>query len=193
MPAAGATFIDWQQAERQNRLLIDEEFTWLELPRRRRRRAVQPVRDRAAQVARESDAPATTVFDAPPSGHGTAPAPAPRTPVAGEPVSVSEPVPVRPRLPSRSARPHPRGVRAPRQQRTNLERSFDLADRGGFETPAKRTVRISGRGAERYAPIAARARTSALRLHERSGFSPDRAGLWAVLLGIVLVLACVVH
>jgi hypothetical protein len=32
-----------------------------------------------------------------------------------------------------------------------------------------------------------------LRFHERSGFNPDRAALWAVLLGVALLIGCIAH
>jgi hypothetical protein len=58
----------------------------------------------------------------------------------------------------------------------------------------RRTVTIRGRGAERTAPIAPsgvrRARAAAPR-HERSGFVADRAAMWAVLLGVLLILIAV--
>lgn len=64
---------------------------------------------------------------------------------------------------------------------------------GGVHAPApthgphaggRRTVRITGRGAERNLPVA----RPTLRRHERAGFKPDRAALWAVVLGIFLIL-----
>jgi hypothetical protein len=54
----------------------------------------------------------------------------------------------------------------------------------------RRTVVIRGRGAERY-PTPRRGYESHLRRHERSGFKPDRVALWAVLLGVALLLAAV--
>jgi hypothetical protein len=58
--------------------------------------------------------------------------------------------------------------------------------RGGV--PGRRTITIQGRGAERYTP--ARPRRNRPRApHERAGFRPDRAALWAVLLGVLLILA----
>jgi hypothetical protein len=48
----------------------------------------------------------------------------------------------------------------------------------------RRTVQITGRGAERNLPAA----RPTLRRHERAGFKPDRAAMWAVLLGLLLVL-----
>jgi hypothetical protein len=48
----------------------------------------------------------------------------------------------------------------------------------------RRTVTIRGRGAERNLPVARPTR----RRHERPGFTPDRAALWAVMLGLLLIL-----
>jgi hypothetical protein len=57
----------------------------------------------------------------------------------------------------------------------------------GAGVPGRRTVRIQGRGAERHLPPSRRGRPTR-RAHERVGFKPDRAAMWAVLLGILLVL-----
>jgi hypothetical protein len=45
-------------------------------------------------------------------------------------------------------------------------------------------VVIRGQGAERNLPVA----RPTLRRHERPGFRPDRAALWAVMLGLLLIL-----
>jgi len=42
-------------------------------------------------------------------------------------------------------------------------------------------------------PPAAARLSSELRFHERSGFSPDRTAMWAVLLGLALLIGAVVH
>ncbi len=54
----------------------------------------------------------------------------------------------------------------------------------------RRTVTITGRGAERYNPrLEPGARTRPQRRrHEREGFRPDRTALWAVVLGVALLL-----
>jgi len=67
--------------------------------------------------------------------------------------------------------------------------SAPLAD-SGVTTEGRRTVVITGRGAERY-PAPRRGYESRLRPHERSGFKPDRVAMWAVLLGVALLLAAV--
>jgi hypothetical protein len=56
--------------------------------------------------------------------------------------------------------------------------------------PERRTVVIRGRGAERDLTwTAQRSRDRPTRpVHERPGFKPDRAAMWAVLLGLLLVL-----
>ncbi len=51
----------------------------------------------------------------------------------------------------------------------------------------RRTVTIRGYGAERNLPVA----RPTVRRHERPGFRPDRAALWAVILGVVLILVAV--
>jgi hypothetical protein len=56
--------------------------------------------------------------------------------------------------------------------------------------PVRRTVVIRGHGTRGYA--ASRGGYEAhLRPHERSGFKPDRVALWAVLLGLALLLGAV--
>ncbi len=60
----------------------------------------------------------------------------------------------------------------------------------------RRTVQITGRGAERNLPSVTRrgaernlpAGSPTLRRHERAGFQPDRAAMWAVVLGLLLIL-----
>jgi hypothetical protein len=74
------------------------------------------------------------------------------------------------------------------------------ASHGGAGVPGRRTVTIRGVGAEAWAVrSSSRSRASSStprsagprrrpRAHERSGFRPDRVAMWAVLLGVVLVL-----
>lgn len=54
--------------------------------------------------------------------------------------------------------------------------------------PGRRTVVITGRGAERPTPPR-RGYDARVALYERSGFKPDRVAMWAVLLGLALLLA----
>ncbi len=53
----------------------------------------------------------------------------------------------------------------------------------------RRTITIRGQGDERYHPPTSRRRPE--RRHERESFVPDRAALWAVLLGLMLVFVAV--
>src|SRR5689334_2946110 len=45
------------------------------------------------------------------------------------------------------------------------------------DQPERRTVRITGRGAERYVPVPNTRRRPTRPRHERPGFRPDRAAL----------------
>ncbi len=56
--------------------------------------------------------------------------------------------------------------------------------------PARRTVVIRGHGTRGYAPSRG-GYEARLRPHERSGFKPDRVALWAVVLGLALLLGAV--
>ncbi|HXD66586.1 MAG TPA: hypothetical protein VNV17_18325 [Solirubrobacteraceae bacterium] len=56
----------------------------------------------------------------------------------------------------------------------------------------RRTVTISGRVPDhRYVTPRQNSRRRPERRYERSGFRPDRTALWAVLLGVMLILAAV--
>jgi hypothetical protein len=71
-----------------------------------------------------------------------------------------------------------------------------LEDRSGALEPrhsGRRTVIITGRGDSRYTIAPARRRSSELRFHERAVFNPDRTAKWAVLLGIALLIGCIAH
>lgn len=59
--------------------------------------------------------------------------------------------------------------------------------------PGRRTVTIRGHGTERYVPDRASSsrRRRPERRYERAGFRPDRTAMWAVLLGLMLILAAV--
>ncbi len=76
--------------------------------------------------------------------------------------------------------------------------------RAGEGVPGRRTVTISGRQADRYAPRSGARRLNGddpyaprhtqparrrapTRAHERAGFRPDRVAMWAVMLGLLLV------
>jgi hypothetical protein len=72
------------------------------------------------------------------------------------------------------------------------ERSVSAGAGAGTGVPGRRTVTIRGQGAERYSarPVDG-SRRRPERRHEREGFRPDRAALWAVLLGLTLILVAV--
>jgi hypothetical protein len=60
----------------------------------------------------------------------------------------------------------------------------------GEGVPGRRTVKITGYGSERNLIYASREprRRPPERAYERAGFKPDRVAMWAVLLGVLLVL-----
>ena len=57
--------------------------------------------------------------------------------------------------------------------------------------PGRRTVTIRGYGAERNLAWPDASRRPQRRAYERAGFRPDRVALWAVMLGILLVIVAV--
>jgi hypothetical protein len=63
----------------------------------------------------------------------------------------------------------------------------------GAGVPGRRTVTIRGQAPERYPARRADGsrRPRPERRHERAGFRADRAALWAVLLGVMLILVAV--
>ena len=60
----------------------------------------------------------------------------------------------------------------------------------GTGVPGRRTVKITGYGSQRNLIYASREprRRPTERAYERAGFKPDRVAMWAVLLGVLLVL-----
>jgi len=60
----------------------------------------------------------------------------------------------------------------------------------GTGVPGRRTVKITGYGSQRNLIYTSREprRRPPERAYERAGFKPDRVALWAVLLGVLLVL-----
>jgi hypothetical protein len=92
-----------------------------------------------------------------------------------------------PEAPTASRTPAPVGVA------TDATRGPADATSSVQGVPPRRTVTIRGRGAERELafPTNRPARRPATRRHERPGFRPDRMAMWAVVLGILLLLVAV--
>lgn len=94
----------------------------------------------------------------------------------------------------------PGEARRPRRHAVDFGFDFDSLDDGvdlrspSGGVPGRRTVTITGHGAEGYAsrngtrPSMAQ-RHRQIKRHERDGFRPDRVAMWAVLLGVILLLA----
>jgi hypothetical protein len=74
---------------------------------------------------------------------------------------------------------------------TGAQPPFSTGERAGtIPSAAHGTVKIRGQTAQRNLPDPVRRPT--LRRHERPGFRPDRVAMWAVVLGLFLVLVAVV-
>lgn len=95
----------------------------------------------------------------------------------------------------RPATPAPRTVaaRRPHDQAVAAAPAAAAAPvRPGAGVPGRRTVTIRGYGAERNLPWPdGTRRRPQRRAYERAGFQPDRVAMWAVLLGILLVIVAV--
>jgi hypothetical protein len=200
MPPSGSTFTDWQQDDSERRLLVDEDFSWSEPPARTRRGTRQErsssrerATDRTSRESARDGRSRTAVLERDPwADHALE-----RTDDEFEAARArwSDAYPETPsRVEQADALERPAGldrddVAGYGDPRLIEDRSdaFDLSD------PGRRTVIITGRGDARYMPAPRRRRSSELRFHERSGFNPDRAALWAVLLGVALLLGCIAH
>ena len=105
-------------------------------------------------------------------------------PVAARPVA-ARPVATRP-VATRPAAAQPLSSAVP--PRAEVQRAVARDSNGavgaGQGIEGRRTVTIHGRGAERNLPMA----RPTLRRHERPGYRPDRTALWAVALGVLLIL-----
>jgi hypothetical protein len=175
MPQAGSTFTDWQQVERDSLLFVDDDFDWSEPPQRNRRRMTESA---AQRESRYDDGP--YAGDVAPQRAG----------------SWDQPTAVHSHFDEMMEEwnaAYGSGIDRDLDERDG-DRAFDLSDRGqGPSQGARRTVLITGHGDDRYLPAPRQRRSSELRFHERSGFSPDRAGLWAVLLSLALVIGAIAH
>ncbi len=222
--------MDWEQLEKERRLLIDEDFSWSEPPRRRRRSGGIHTSSASGQGASNHPASSRAMGGQGASASGRVFVPdgqfadgQPETRVgrltgrrgragAGPEASGSpslggdawdraapdrelDELVARWSAEQRVAEPPTEDEDPWDDIPVDPAAVFDLSDAGTPPTggAVRRTVVITGRGDDRYLPARRRRPSSDLRFHERSSFSPDRAGLWAVLLGIALVLGAIVH
>ena len=201
MPPTGSTFTDWQQVEKESRLLMDEDFSWSEPPQRRRRRITEePIRARRRTAVREyahepSEGEDHLVSENESSSYDAFDEPAFEVEIEGV-EAWDQPTAAHSHFDEMMAQWNAEyGDSADEAHRDTVARAFDLSDPGAelVAQGARRTVVITGRGDERYMPAPRRRPSADLRFHERSSFSPDRAGLWAVLLGIALVIGALAH
>src|SRR6478672_687093 len=105
-------------------------------------------------------------------------------PAPGVPAQSRPGAPARSRVEAASPE-RPAQGEAARPDGTRLEARPD-----GTGVPGRRTVKITGYGSQRNLIYASREprRRPAERPYERAGFKPDRVAMWAVLLGVLLVL-----
>ncbi len=80
---------------------------------------------------------------------------------------------------------------APAQAQTLELEPYAVREAAVATPDGRRTVVITGRGSGTY-PVRRR-RDVALSLHERAGLRPDRTAMWAVLLGLALLIGSVAH
>jgi hypothetical protein len=186
--------------ERHRRDLMRAEFAWSEAPRRSRaRRPAGPLVVEAGPGPAEADPEAAwtgrlladSSSESPPRGTGLTEVPAP--------VRANYDVPRDlPATPSSKvlARAWDDAVEA----RAGVIEAV-AAERGGSPAPAspvaeamvpqtqRRTIVITGHGADRRLASRPRGYDARVARHERSSFKPDRMAMWAVLLGLALLLA----
>jgi hypothetical protein len=217
MPPTGSIFTDWQQVDNERRLLMDEDFSWSDSPSRpRRRHAEVPVRRRrltavaeAEPVERDPRGEASEThseFDEVMQRWNEAYGDASRTyrVTRGAPRGREEQMSYAGHIEA-AALDHGDAATFDRDDVASYAHAPVHEDRsgaddfsGGYdlsepEQSDRRTVVITGRGDDRYMPARRRRPSSELRFHERSGFSPDRTAMWAVLLGLALLIGAVVH
>jgi len=200
MPPTGSNFTDWQQVEKESLLFSSDDFNWSEPPQRRRmtRSSGSERRSPAEQPIRAGRRVAVLEqYEPEPRDHGQSYAG-----YAGHDAGATgaeehwdQPTAVHSHFDEMMQEWNANyGAGTSDDRDDSAERAFDLSDPGASAPAgARRTVLITGHGDERYLPAPRQRRSSELRFHERSGFSPDRLGLWAVLLSLALVIGAIAH
>jgi hypothetical protein len=197
MPEQGPTFTDWAQLDADDRrrpLLIDEDFSWSEPPSRRRRASVATVEREARVAPRQQDEYDDRYADEAPDDRHVyeqrderASSRGRQQPAYREDAWDSEPINVERELDvAWGGR-----LSAPVGAETYEVDPYDFEPSFGDEPSGRRTVVITGRGASSY-PVR-RPRSTELAFHERDSFNPDRTAMWAVLMGIALLIGCIAH
>jgi hypothetical protein len=199
MSTSGTTFTDWEQveADRRRPLLVDEDFSWSEPPSRRRRSSASEAKpERRRRVEPEYDPEPTyaaePAYDTEPP-YAAEPAYRERTGYATDPASSSEPAHGADAIDVEREIDTAWGGRLSASIADTYEVvPYSFAGEAASEPSGRRTVVITGRGAGAYS-VSRRRAEAGLAFHERSGFNPDRMAMWAVLLGIALLLGCIAH
>jgi hypothetical protein len=154
-------------------------------------RAFAPTRSRVTPGRSERSGPTRPGARAP----GSAARGVPASSGAVAPTRSRTETPGRPAQGGSRSRQGRSGPERPREDRPRAQRVAPAAGAApaalpGQGVPGRRTVKIQGRGAERNLIYASRRpqRRPSERRHERAGFKPDRVAMWAVLLGVLLIL-----
>lgn len=195
MPASGPIFTDWEQIEADSqRPLLEEDFSWSDAPARRRRSrgaSITARERRGRRDAREYDdwlEPLDVESELDNAWGGRLSAQSKGQQPYAEPPHAEEQHDAEPEYYEADVEHYD----ARQAADGYAQAPFDLGEAPVYdEVTGRRTVVIRGRGAERLP--APRRRRAELAFHERAGLNPDRTAKWAVLLGVVLLLACVIH
>ena len=157
---------------------FDNEFGAADAAEVRARR-IEPQRTGSAQAAPERSKP-----DVPVQTHSRDDVPAETRSRHDIPAETQPP----PDVPPQAQPSHREDAGASPDPRASDGATDNIWEQRPSATGQRRTVLITGRGAEYGRSSSRRGWEASLPVHERSGFKPDRLALWAVLLGIILLL-----
>lgn len=178
---------------RADRIAVDvswsdqADFVWSEP---RSRRPSEPTRSRRSSAEPDHPEPRHADSRRSDSLHSEAPSASPApAPAAAPSSSTPAPSPApRATAPVQAAPTTEEPVAAPARRPADAPESASPAVPAS--EPTRRTVVIRGHGHGHY-DASRRGYEARLRPHERTGFKPDRVALWAVLLGLALLLGAV--
>ena len=203
MADSGANFTDWQRSSRRQGLVVDDDFSWSDAPTPRRRGevAVPSARAKSGTIVIERD----DAID----GRSRDRDEWVEYPDARRYVDFERSADSSSREIGLSAR---EGEVSAYHDTDVYEYDYpEAVDDDGYAQPlaaaevyashapdpyaqepsGRRTVVITGRGSEHYQPV--RQRRGSESALTRRGFRPDSVAMWAVLLGIALLLGSIAH
>jgi len=166
---------DVRGSGRRRRLLVDEDFSWSEVPRRRGTEVVAAEPPRRSEPTHSFSEPVAALVDE-----------------RDDLETFDDGVEV---VDLRGNRRYLSGDLGTQHEMPAGEGPYSDGDpylapgsiRDDASAAGRRTIVITGHGAERRLPVRQHS-GAGLRVHERSGFKPDRIALWAFLLALALLL-----